>query len=202
VKQQLIALYGAMFAIANIAAVKVVTMYGISITAGTLPIAIAFLLSDIGVERYGREFGHKLANAGLISLVLTVGVLFSVGALPGESVVNEVVNFSLPILAASITTLAVSQHTDVVLFSYIKQRLPYRFTRNIGSTITTQLLDTALFTVLGFAVYPFIIGGQQLPIAVITSIIVADWIIKCVIAIVDTPIFYAFTQSPSTVDSN
>lgn len=193
-KQQLIALYGAMFAIANIAAVKVVTVSGISITAGTLPIAIAFLLSDIGVERYGKQFGHKLANAGLVSLVLTVVILFSVGALPGESVINQVVDFSLPILFASITTLAISQHTDVVLFSYIKQQLPYRFTRNIGSTIITQLLDTALFTALAFAVYPLIIGGQELPISVIISIIIADWLIKCVIAIIDTPIFYAFTQ--------
>jgi len=194
--------YGAMFAIANIAAVKVVTVSGISITAGTLPIAIAFLLSDIGVERYGKKFGHKLANAGLVSLVLTVMILFSVGALPGESVINQVVNFSLPILAASITTLAISQHTDVVLFSYIKQRLPYRFTRNIGSTITTQLLDTALFTTLAFAVYPLIIGGKQLSISVIISIIIADWTIKCVIAIVDTPIFYACTQDLSVSESN
>jgi len=193
-KGQLIAIYASMLAIANVAAVKVVSVAGWEFTAGVLPIAIAYLVSDIAVEKYGKEFGHKLVWAGVGGLSTVIIVSQVVVSLPGESVVNQVFAASLPILTASVLSIIVGQHTDVWLFATIRERLPYRPTRNIGSTAISQLLDTVLFTALAFSVLPLVIGGTRLPAATLLTIIATEWVIKFGIAIADTPVFLVATN--------
>jgi len=193
-KQTLIAVYAAMLGIANIAAVKVVSIAGWEFTAGVVPIAVAYLVSDIAVERYGKETGHKLVWSGVGALLTVIAVTQAVVYLPGESVVNNVFAGSLPILTASVTTIIVAQHADVWLFASIRERFPYRPTRNIGSTTLSQLLDTALFTVLAFSILPLVFGGTRLPVATMGTIIATEWVIKTGIAVIDTPVFIAATN--------
>jgi len=193
-EQNLIAGYAAMLAIAYIAAVKVLSYSGWEFTAGVFPIAVAYLISDIGVEKYGKKFGHKLVWSGVMALLSVVFLSQFVVWLPGESPVNAVLGGSLPILLASIITILVAQHTDVFLFSTIKERLPYRITRNIGSTVTSQFLDTTLFSLLAFAVLPEFVGGTTLPFPVITTIILTEWVIKAALAVADTPAFLLATN--------
>jgi len=193
-RQTLIAVYAAMLGIANVAAVKVVSLGGWEFTAGVVPIAVAYLVSDIAVEKYGKEFGHKLVWAGVAALLTVIAVTQAVVYLPGDSVVNEVFAGSLPILTASVTTIVVAQHADVWLFAAIRERFPYRPTRNIGSTTLSQLLDTALFTVLAFSILPLVLGGTRLPVATMGTIIATEWVIKTAIAVIDTPVFIAATN--------
>lgn len=190
----LIALFAGMLAIANVAAVKVITFWGLSITAGVVPIAFAYLISDIAVERHGREFGHRLVWAGAASLVSVIVISQAVIALPGSSPVDDVLGASLPILLASVLTIIAAQHGDVALFAIIRDRLPYRATRNIGSTTVSQLLDTSLFSLLAFWILPQLIGGQLLAFDTIITIIATEWAIKTGIAIADTPLFLVATD--------
>jgi uncharacterized integral membrane protein (TIGR00697 family) len=194
IKAVLIAVFASMLGIANIAATKVVTIATVSTTAGVLPIAIAYLISDIGVERYGKQFGHTLVWSGVASLIGVIGVSQLVIALPGSSAVNDVLGASMPILLASISSILVAQHGDIALFVTIRDKLPYRPTRNIGSTVVSQLLDTSMFSLLAFFVFPQVIGGQVLALGLIASIIITEWVIKVIIAIIDTPLFIAATE--------
>ncbi len=194
IKAVLIAVFASMLGIANIAATKVVTIATVSTTAGVLPIAIAYLISDIGVERYGKQFGHTLVWSGVASLIGVIGVSQLVIALPGSSAVNDVLGASMPILLASILSILVAQHGDIALFVTIRDKLPYRPTRNIGSTVVSQLLDTSMFSLLAFFLFPQVIGGQVLALGIITSIIITEWVIKVIIAIIDTPLFIAATE--------
>ncbi|UXF49943.1 membrane protein [Haloquadratum phage sp.] len=194
IKAVLIAVFASMLGIANIAATKVVTIATVSTTAGVLPIAIAYLISDIGVERYGKQFGHTLVWSGIASLIGVIGVSQLVIALPGSSAVNDVLGASMPILLASISAILVAQHGDIALFVAIRDKLPYRPTRNIGSTVVSQLLDTSMFSLLAFFLFPQVIGGQVLALGLIASIIITEWVIKVIIAIIDTPLFIAATE--------
>ncbi len=193
-KHTLIAAYAAMLGVANIAAVKVVSMSGWEFTAGVIPIAVAFLVSDVLVERHGEETGHAAVWAGFTALLITVVIIQIVLYLPGESAVNDVFGMSFPLLLASLTTILLSQHTDVWLFAELKERLPYRPTRNIGSTIVSQGVDTAVFSLLAFAIFPAVVGGETLPFPTIATIIVTEWTIKSCIAVIDTPIFLLLTN--------
>jgi len=194
IKAVLIAVFASMLGIANIAATKVVTIATVSTTAGVLPIAVAYLISDIGVERYGKQFGHTLVWSGVASLIGVIGVSQLVIALPGSSAVNDVLGASMPILLASISAILVAQHGDIALFVAIRDKLPYRPTRNIGSTVVSQLLDTSMFSLLAFFLFPQVIGGQVLALGLIASIIITEWVIKVIIAIIDTPLFIAATE--------
>lgn len=193
-KQNYVAVYAAMLAIANVAAVKVISIGGWTITAGVFPIAIAFLMSDVIVEKHGKDVAHRTVWAGVVALTITILLTQIIVYLPGDSVVNDVFAAALPILLASITTVVVSQHADVFLFAWIKERFPYRPTRNIGSTTVSQLLDTALFTLLAFQIYPVVFGGQTLPAMAIATIIATEWIIKTGLSIIDTPAFLVLTR--------
>jgi len=193
-KHTLVAVYAAMLAIANVAAVKVVSINGWEFTAGVVPIAVAFLVSDVLVERHGEDTGHTAVWAGFSALLITIAVTQLVLYLPGESVVNGVFGASLPILLASLTTILLSQHTDVWLFAQLKERLPYRPTRNIGSTVMSQGVDTTVFSLLAFAILPVIVGGTTLPLSVITTIVITEWLIKSGIAVMDTPVFILLTN--------
>jgi len=194
IKAVLTAAFASMLGIANIAATKVVTIGTVSTTAGVLPIAVAYLISDIGVERYGKQFGHMLVWSGVASLVLVISVSQFVVMLPGSAAVNDVLSASIPILLASVMTILIAQHSDIALFVAIQERLPYRATRNIGSTTASQLLDTSMFSLLAFWVLPQLIGGQVLALEVIMTIIITEWLIKVGIAIIDTPLFIAATK--------
>jgi uncharacterized integral membrane protein (TIGR00697 family) len=193
-KHTLVAVYASMLAIANVAAVKVVSINGWEFTAGVVPIAVAFLVSDVLVERHGEDTGHTAVWAGFSALLITIAVTQLVLYLPGESVVNDVFGASLPILLASLTTILLSQHTDVWLFAQLKERLPYRPTRNIGSTVMSQGVDTTVFSLLAFAILPAIVGGTTLPLSVITTIVITEWLIKSGIAVMDTPVFILLTN--------
>jgi len=193
-KHTLVAVYAAMLAIANVAAVKVVSINGWEFTAGVVPIAVAFLVSDVLVERHGEDTGHTAVWAGFSALLITIAVTQLVLYLPGEGVVNDVFGASLPILLASLTTILLSQHTDVWLFAQLKERLPYRPTRNIGSTVMSQGVDTTVFSLLAFAILPVMVGGTTLPLSVITTIVITEWLIKSGIAVMDTPVFILLTN--------
>jgi len=155
---------------------------------------VAFLVSDVLVERHGEDTGHTAVWAGFSALLITITVTQLVLYLPGESVVNDVFGASLPILLASLTTILLSQHTDVWLFAQLKERLPYRPTRNIGSTVMSQGVDTTVFSLLAFAILPVIVGGTTLPLSVITTIVITEWLIKSGIAVMDTPVFILLTN--------
>lgn len=197
IKATLIAVFSGLLAIANVAATKVVTIEGISITAGVVPIAGAYLISDIGVERYGKQFGHRLVWSGVVSLCVVIGISQLVVSLPGQSPVNDILTASLPILLASILSIVVAQHSDIALFVWIRENFPYRPTRNIGSTTVSQLLDTSMFSLLAFWAFPQLIGGQILAFSTIASIIILDWLVKTSIAIIDTPLFIIATGERS-----
>lgn len=59
----------------------------------------------------------------------------------------------------------------------------------------SQLIDTALFTLLAFGVLPPLFGQSALPLGVIGGIIFAEYMIKLVFAAFDTGIFYAVTHA-------
>ena len=72
------------------------------------------------------------------------------------------------------------------LFQKIKQKLPdnkFLWIRNNGSTIVSQLIDTAIFVPIAFL-------GEGLGTEVIVSIFISTYLIKIMVAALDTPFIY------------
>ncbi|NLC27819.1 MAG: queuosine precursor transporter, partial [Campylobacteraceae bacterium] len=89
------------------------------------------------------------------------------------------------IALASIVTFFLIQQLDVVIFHALKERFATLWwLRNNGSTITSQFFDTALFFTLAF--------GGTMPTSMLIKLIVGDYTIKIILALLDTPLFYLF----------
>lgn len=90
------------------------------------------------------------------------------------------------ITVASLIGYVCSQNLDVFLYHYIWGKTGNTraklWMRNNGSTLTSQLIDTVLFTFIAFwGVYP---------IDVFLSILITTYLFKAVVAVLDTPFMY------------
>jgi uncharacterized integral membrane protein (TIGR00697 family) len=105
-----------------------------------------------------------------------------------------VLGASTNIVVASLLAYVVSQNWDVYVFHRIREATggPHLWARNVGSTATSQLLDTVIFVTVGFAVVPFLLGtGDPSAVDELLALIVGQYVLKLLIAVADTPFVYA-----------
>lgn len=185
--------------VANITAAKIAMVGGHAVPAGFVGIAVAFLVTDVLSETLGEKDARAAVNAAVGSLVVAWVLVYAAVYLPAApfydaAAFNATMLQSSYIVLASIVTLLVSQNLDVSVFHVLKGKSDYKFVRNIGSTSISQLVDTSLFIVLGFVAFPFALGGNVTPLAVAAELIVAQYVVKVGVALLDTPLFYLLTR--------
>ncbi|MFC4550396.1 MULTISPECIES: queuosine precursor transporter [Halorussus] len=165
-----------------------------------LAYALTFFASDCHAELYGREETHKLVNVGFAMNFVLVALVYSTIAAPAapfSSVAPEtfarVLGASANIVVASSLAYLVSQNWDVWAFHRIRAATggDHLWLRNVGSTATSQLLDTVIFVTVGFALMPALRGGDPYGASALLGLIVGQYLLKLLIAVADTPFVYA-----------
>lgn len=184
---------------ANIVATKLVGLGEFTVPAGFLGLALAFLCTDLLSENYGKEAAQKAVGVSAVCIGVGYSLVYAAIAMPSASMYdatafNRVMGSSAYITAASFITILASQFIDVHIFHGIKERASQKWLRNIGSTVTSQLFDTAAFIVLGFFAFPTLFGGSVTPLAVVADLIIAQYVVKIGVAVLDTPFFYFFSR--------
>ena len=168
-----------------------------------LAYALTFFASDCYAELYGRRAAQLLVNVGFaMNFVLLALVWSTILAPAAETSVDAgmfatVLGASTNIVAGSLVAYVVSQNWDVVVFHAIRDRTEgrYLWLRNIVSTATSQAIDTVLFVGIAFFVAPTLLGtGQALPRQVLVALIVGQYLLKLLIAVVDTPFVYGVVR--------
>ena len=206
------AIFTAVFAgsvvLANVLAAKLTWLElpligGVAIPAGFVAFGLAYLASDLLVEYHGREYAAAVVNGTVLTLVLSYALVFMAIWMPaapffeGQDAFAQTLGDSASIILASVVALALAQHLDVRLFSEIKQRTAgrYRWLRNCGSTAVSQGVDTVVFITLGFAIFPAMgLGGDPQWGWALASIVLGQYIVKLLVALIDTVPFYAVTE--------
>lgn len=176
--------------LASIEVLKMSTMFGLPVTLGNVIYGSTFLATDILSERHSKKAAqHTVAIGFFTLLVFTLGIQLALRFIPGEddfihASLAKVFAFTPRIAFASIATYFVSQHVDIWLYHAIWKRTGDRhlWLRNNGSTLTSQLLDTTLFTLLAF--------WGLFPVRVVLELILTTYIIKILISLLDTPFIY------------
>lgn len=136
------------------------------LTYGALIFPFSFLMTDILTEKYSKEEVLKIVKIGILIAIIPT-VLVS----------------DWRIALASIFTFYIVQQLDVKIFHYLKEKFSNLWwLRNNVSTMVSSFFDTILFFMIAFA---FV-----LPLDVIIKLIIGDYAIKLVLAIMDTPLFY------------
>lgn len=173
----------------------------ILVPAGVLAYAMTFFASDCYAELYGRGEAQIMVNLGFVMNFVMLALLWLAIWWPGSGAgvdpvaFGSVLGLSTNIVIGSLAAYIISQNYDIIAFHYIGDRMGGRhlWMRNLGSTGTSQLLDTTIFVVLAFAIVPLVIGiGDALPAIVLLQLIIGQYILKLLIAIGDTPFVYLF----------
>jgi len=178
--------------LANIQVCKCVDIFGVSATAGNVLYAASFLVTDILSEKYGKKAAGKAVIYGLCVTVLWVlGTQLTLWMEPNA---NDYVNESMKtvfgivprVAIASFIGYACSQSVDIFLYHFIwdktggsSKRL---WMRNNFSTLTSQAVDTLVFTTLAF--------WGTYPTDVFISIVLTTYLFKAIVALLDTPFIY------------
>lgn len=174
--------------IANIEVVKCVDMFGMAVTLGNVMYGSLFLCTDIMSELYGGKEARKLVAVGFFTLLMftaitQIGLLYVPNAQDWASgYMKDLFGVVPRICLASVVAYIVSNTLDTYLYDWIGKRTTSKWIRNNGSTLTSQIIDSVLFSVMAFAgVFDW---------ATIFELILTTYAIKVMFALLDTPFLY------------
>ncbi len=182
--------------LANIEVVLLISAFAMEQTLGNVLFAVTFLITDILSECEGKKAANKAVLTGVFSsiffLLLSQSWLLYI---PSEndvmmSSISAVFSNTPRMIIASLSVYAVSQLFDVWLYhkwwAFTENRCGdkrrFLWLRNNGSTLISQILNTALFTALAFW------GTYDIPTLI--SIFLSSYVIYIFTSLLDTPVVY------------
>lgn len=177
--------------IANIEVMKCVDIFGMPLTLGNITYGSIFLATDILSEKYGLKSARKGVFIGFFTLlVLTLITQIDILFIPNQDdFVQEAMKtlFTLTprICFGSMIAYLVSNTLDIILYEMIKELSPnnrFIWLRNNVATMTSQFVDTLIFTLISF----WGIFSAQ----IVWQLCVTTYLVKIIIAILDTPFLY------------
>lgn len=190
--------------IANVVSSKIVSFWGLTVPAAIVAYPLTFLMTDVIGEIWGKEEANKTVKLGficqMVSLVLIGGaILLPVAPFAdNQAQFTAILGSSFRVVFASMVGYLVSQSWDVWIFhkvrdAYIKKHGSTKGGRwiwNNASTMTSQIIDTAIFITIAF------VGT----VPNIWTMILSQYLVKFVYALLDTPFFYLLTKKRSEMN--
>jgi uncharacterized integral membrane protein (TIGR00697 family) len=176
---------------ANIIAAKLVTVGGLTLTAGILIFPISYVLGDVLTEVWGYVATRRVIWLGFACNGLMVAAIWLGGELPaapfwkGQAAYQEILGHAPRILLASFAAYLVGEFANAFVLAKLKVVTEGRWlwARTIGSTVVGQGLDSVVFVTLAFA--------GAVPAAALAGIVGAQWAVKVAYEAAATPLTYA-----------
>lgn len=180
----------ALLVISNIVSAKVVNLWGFILPAAVIGYPLTYLLTDAISELYGEKRAKLVvytgfwANILMLLFVQATIVLPPADFWPNQEAYVTILSSSTRIVVASLLSYFIAQLLDVKIFHAIKRRTGEKhfWLRKNLSTAASQLLDTAIFISIAFY--------GTMPTAALFQMIFFQYIVKTLIAAIDTPISY------------
>ncbi len=175
--------------LANVVAVKVVSVFGTDMTPGTFMFSSIMLGTDVLAERYGKKAAHRSVMVGFAAMLLFVVlsqlvVLFQpvVYATEASGALAQVFGASPRVFAASVLTYIIWQNFDVWFYHriHLKTGEKMLWLRNNLSTMVTATASTFTFFFLAF---------YGTPVDWV-SLSCAGVMVYLIVALIDTPFMY------------
>lgn len=185
--------------IANVVSAKIVTFGGLVIPAAIVAYPLTFLMTDVIGEIWGKEQANQSVKLGFICQIISLVLIGLSILLPVAPFADNQAEFkgimaqSFRVVAASLVAYYCSQSWDVWVFHKIREKgTSNKWLRNNLSTMTSQIIDTAIFITIAF------IGT----VPNIWVMIGSQYLIKCIYALLDTIPFYYLTRGSEIINPN
>ncbi len=187
------AFFVAVLLISNVASTKLVTFGPLTFDGGTLLFPLSYIFGDILTEVYGYQRSRKVIWLGFFSTLvmaltfIVVGALPAAGDWPHQVAYEQILGLTPRIVVGSLIAYFAGEFSNSFILAKLKILTQGRWLwiRTISSTLVGQLVDTALFVVIAFT--------GMMPTPVLVAVIVSNYIFKCAVEILFTPITYWVT---------
>ena len=181
---------------ANIEVMILVHAFGMDTTLGNVLFASSFLATDIMSELYGKKDASRCVKIGILANVTFIIISQSWFLyVPAESdtmaaPIRTVFANTPRVMFSSLAAYASCELYDVWVYHKIWEKSTkstgdksrYLWLRNNGSTLSSQLINTLIFTFLAFAgTYDF---------KTLISIAISSYVIYVFTSLFDTPFIY------------
>jgi uncharacterized integral membrane protein (TIGR00697 family) len=142
---------------------------------------------------YGKQEANRAVKLGFICQLIASLLILLTQFLPAASFAQETADAYVVLLGtnwrfflASMTAYIISQSWDVWIFHKLKAvtKDKHKWLRNNLSTMSSQLIDTLIFITIAFY-------GS---VPNIWVMVISQYIVKLILALLDTPFFYFFTR--------
>lgn len=191
--------------LSNIQGPKLTIIFGLETSLGLILYAGIYFATDLLSEKYGQREANRSVMIGFAtSIVVVVMMSFSLMFAPSaeremavstHNALTTLFNFTPHFVFGSLFVYLVSQNLDVWIFHYIKNKTQGRhlWLRNNISTLTSQAVDTVLYTLivwwpLFLDTQPHLSNMEALQLAF--NLALAKYFFKVLIALIDTPFIY------------
>jgi hypothetical protein len=185
-----VALFITCLVTANIIAVKLVDICGLTVPAAVIIFPVSYILGDVLTEVYGYREARRVIWLGFLCNLLVVVAIVGAQVLPaaslwdGQAAYDRILGYAPRILAASFLAYLVGEFVNSFVLAKMKiaTRGRWLWSRTIGSTLVGQGLDSLVFMTLAFA--------GTIPAAGLASAVITQWLAKSVYEAVATPLTY------------
>jgi len=187
------ALFVAVLLISNIAATKILVLGPFTFDGGTILFPLSYIFGDILTEVYGYARSRKVIWLGFISAAVMAAMFALVGALPPaadwqyQDAYMVILGQTPRIVVASLIAYLAGEFSNAFTLAKLKIATGGRWLwlRTISSTLVGQFVDTLLFVAIAFS--------GLLPTSVLGAMLISNYIFKCGVEALFTPVTYAIT---------
>lgn len=196
--------------ISNVITGKVITT-GISLFGNPITIAgaiicypVTYLITDIVGEIWGKKEANRIVRYGFIAQIIATLIIILTTYTPAVDQTMQEAYVALlgqnwVFVVGSLAAYLVSQFLDVTIFHGIRERYIDRhgttkggkWIWNNASTMTSQLIDTAIFITIAFGLG---FGWLWSDPGMLMNMLIGQYLVKFACALIDTPFFYFFTR--------
>jgi len=183
--------------LANLQGPKLTVIFGLETSLGVIFYSTIFFATDLLGEKHGRAAANQAVLTGfgvsvIIVVMMSISMLYPPSTRPESAEFSanihaafaQILNFTPRFVFGSLLAYLISQSFDVWLFHRIRQatRGRHLWLRNNLSTMTSQALDTAL--------YSLVVWWGTVSLTTAIQLALAKYVFKLVIAAADTPFIY------------
>lgn len=174
----------------NVIAVKIISVFGLTLPAGIVVFPIVYIINDVLTEVYGFKKAKLAITLGFVAnLIFVLGVLAAIN-LPSAIFWEDqfafvaILGFTPRLLVASLVAYLIGSTANAWVMDWMKKLTQgkWLWTRTISSTIVGEGLDSLIFLSVAFA--------GNLPPIIISSMILTQWLFKVCYEAVITPVTY------------
>lgn len=191
--------------LSNLQGPKLTVIFGMETSLGLILYAGIYFATDLLSEKYGKREANRAVMLGfatsvIVVIIMSINLMFQPSegkdlALQTHQALVDLFNFTPWFVFGSLFVYLVSQSLDVWIFHYVKEKTggKHLWLRNNVSTMTSQLVDTVLYTLIVW--WPLFMQHEQgmeplEALKVAASLAIAKYFFKVIIALIDTPFIY------------